>query len=202
MEERFAELGGVGCQPCNSSRGYARYLCHLDNPEKYQYPVEAVEAFGGANYLDVIALESDRRATIAEMCDWCDETGCFSYAELAREARRNHPMWWQALTSSATMIMFRYIRSIEDEFKRGGIKSRVEQEARDAEVEAKRIRKQEEERKELEKLNLSPVEVAAAKLKQAQSDLEAARARLMVEVERAEKATETGAGPLCAVKDT
>lgn len=119
MEERFAELGGVGCQPCNSSRGMARYLCHMDNPEKFQYRVEDVEAFGGANYLDIIALESDRRQTIAEMCDWCDKVGCISFAELSREARNNHPVWWQALTSNSTMIMFRYVRSLEDEMKKG-----------------------------------------------------------------------------------
>ena len=30
----FAEIGGVGREMVNSARGYARYLCHLDNPEK------------------------------------------------------------------------------------------------------------------------------------------------------------------------
>ena len=125
MEEKFKELGGVGCQACNSARGYARYLCHMDNPEKYQYPVEQVEAFGGANYLDIIALESDRRATIAEMCDWCDAEGCISYAELCREARAKHPTWWQALTSNSTMIMFRYVRSLEDEMEKGRYKKPV-----------------------------------------------------------------------------
>ena len=125
MEEQFKTLGGVGCQACNSARGYARYLCHMDNPEKYQYPVEQVEAFGGANYLDIIALESDRRATIAEMCDWCDAEGCISFAELCREARKNHPTWWQAITSNSTMIMFRYIRSLEDEMDKGRFRKPV-----------------------------------------------------------------------------
>ena len=39
--EQFAEFadtfGGVGKEKVNSIRGYARYLCHLDNPEKAQY---------------------------------------------------------------------------------------------------------------------------------------------------------------------
>ena len=30
----FAEIGGVGRETVGSARGYARYLCHLDNPEK------------------------------------------------------------------------------------------------------------------------------------------------------------------------
>ena len=27
----FDKIGGVGCEKVNSIRGYARYLCHLDN---------------------------------------------------------------------------------------------------------------------------------------------------------------------------
>lgn len=118
MEKRVAELGGVGCQPCNSARGYARYLCHLDNPDKAQYDVGAVEAYGGADYLEVTSLESDRRATIAEMQEWCDQEKCISFAALCREARTSHPVWWQALTAHSTMIMFRYVRSLEEELEK------------------------------------------------------------------------------------
>ena len=35
--EVLSAIGGVGVEIVNSVRGYARYLCHLDNPEKYQY---------------------------------------------------------------------------------------------------------------------------------------------------------------------
>ena len=48
MIEFFSSFGGVGCEVVNSLRGYARYLCHLDNPEKAQYNPEDVKAFGGA----------------------------------------------------------------------------------------------------------------------------------------------------------
>lgn len=119
MEERVKELGGVGCQPCNSARGYARYLCHLDNPDKAQYDPGAVEAYGGADYLEVIALESDRRQTVSEMMDWCREARCVSFARLCDYARRNRPVWWQALCAHSTMIMFRYLRSLEEEMRRG-----------------------------------------------------------------------------------
>lgn len=117
MEKRVEELGGVGCQPCNSARGYARYLCHLDNPDKAQYDVGAVEAFGGADYLEVIALESDRRATIGEMMDWCKAERCYSFAELCFYAKANRPTWWQALTAHSTMIMYRFLRALEYDAK-------------------------------------------------------------------------------------
>ena len=200
MEERFAELGGVGCQPCNSSRGYARYLCHLDNPEKYQYPVEAVEAFGGANYLDVIALESDRRATIAEMCRWCRDEGCISFAALCEYAMDNKPTWWQAITSNSTMLMFRFIRSLEDEMKKGKFQKPVPvPEKKSEEPRASR---------------LSPLEEARHRAREARQRLEEAlyavsalengpTANTTEEIYAVERRlTETGAGPLCAGKDT
>ena len=36
-QDIISKIGGVGCQPVVSLRGNARYLCHLDNPEKYQH---------------------------------------------------------------------------------------------------------------------------------------------------------------------
>ena len=36
-QDLFQKIGGVGCERVQSIRGYARYLCHLDNPDKHQY---------------------------------------------------------------------------------------------------------------------------------------------------------------------
>ena len=56
----FEKIGGVGCEKVNSIRGYARYLCHLDNPEKFQYPQEKVRALCGADYITTIGLVTDK----------------------------------------------------------------------------------------------------------------------------------------------
>ncbi len=37
VTEIFNLIGGVGCDKVHSIRGYARYLCHLDNPDKAKY---------------------------------------------------------------------------------------------------------------------------------------------------------------------
>lgn len=125
MEQRFEELGGVGCEACNSARGYARYLCHLDNPEKHQYDVDAVEAFGGADYAEVTEMESDRRKMVAEMCAWCRATGCISFAELMDYSRAYREDWFRAITSSCTLVMSKYIRAIEYEGKAGKYRTPV-----------------------------------------------------------------------------
>ena len=42
----FKLIGGVQyCEQIQSIRGYARYLCHLDNPEKAQYNVDDINSF-------------------------------------------------------------------------------------------------------------------------------------------------------------
>ena len=40
--EVFELIGGVGAEPIKSVRAYARYLCHLDNPDKTHYKIDDV----------------------------------------------------------------------------------------------------------------------------------------------------------------
>lgn len=74
-KELFSSIGGVGCEVVQTKRGMARYLCHLDNPEKHQYDIEDVYELGGADYLDVITNESDNFATFQELVYYVKENG-------------------------------------------------------------------------------------------------------------------------------
>ena len=94
-------------------RGYARYLCHLDNPSKAQYDPAEVMEFNGADYLGVIQLSSEKYELIAAMCDWCDENLCTSYAQLCRYARNSEPTWWRALCDNCSWQMAEYCKSLE-----------------------------------------------------------------------------------------
>ena len=68
-KELFDEIGGVGIEVVNSIRGYARYLCHLDNPDKAQYSTDAVRSLAGADYISVIGLATDKYKAIKEILD-------------------------------------------------------------------------------------------------------------------------------------
>ena len=107
----FESFGGVGCEVVASLRGYARYLCHLDNPEKYQYPVEDVKACGGIDYISCIGLPTDKYKIVGEMIDWCEENDITSYAELLRYARVMHYDWFRVLCDSSTVVMKEYLKS-------------------------------------------------------------------------------------------
>ena len=80
--EVFSKIGGVGCEVIQSIRGYARYLCHLDNPEKAQYSQELVRSLCGADYSSVIGLVTDKYKAIGEMIDFCREKNVYSYSDL------------------------------------------------------------------------------------------------------------------------
>lgn len=63
----FDEIGAVGREIVNSARGYARYLCHLDNPEKAPYSPSEVVCMGGADYYGVVTLPTDDLKIITEI---------------------------------------------------------------------------------------------------------------------------------------
>lgn len=111
VREVIAEFGGVGCEQVQSIRGYARYLCHLDNPEKAQYRTEDVRCFGGADYISTIGLTTDKYKAIAEMIDYCEETGITSYAILLQHCRLDHYDWFRILCDCGTVVMKEYLKS-------------------------------------------------------------------------------------------
>lgn len=110
-KEIFDIIKGVGCEIVKSLRGYARYLCHLDNPEKSQYAPADVVNLCGANYTDVIGLVIDRYVVITEIEDFCDNYNVYSYYALCKYARRYRPEWHKILTESGTIHMREYLKS-------------------------------------------------------------------------------------------
>lgn len=111
-QEVFNAIGGVGCEIVNSVRGYARYLCHLDNPEKHQYNIGDVTCIAGADYYSVITLASDRYAAIGEMMDYCNLNEIFCFSDLLFYARDNRFDWYKALCDNSAFIMKEFLQSM------------------------------------------------------------------------------------------
>lgn len=110
-QDVFTRVSGVGCEVVQSLRGYARYLCHLDNPEKYQYSPDAVRALCGADYNSTIGLPTDKYKAISEMIDYCEENNVFSYSELLIYSRTNHFDWFRVLCDNGTVVIKEYLKS-------------------------------------------------------------------------------------------
>lgn len=107
----FDSVKATRCQQVNSTRGEARYLCHLDNPEKYQYPIDQVIELNGADYSSLIQLPSDRYKCIREMLAFIEENNVLSFAELLNWTSLNHEEWFRALCDSCAYIIRETIKS-------------------------------------------------------------------------------------------
>ena len=110
-QEVFSLIGGVGCEVVNSLRGYARYLCHLDNPEKAQYEPETVRALCGADYVSVIGLVTDKYKAISEIIDFCVEQDIYSFSRLLEYCRNERFDWFRVLCDNGTIVVEKYLKS-------------------------------------------------------------------------------------------
>ena len=104
-------FGGVGCEIVQSIRGYARYLCHLDNPEKAQYSPEDVMVFCGADYTSTIGLVIDKYKAVREMIAFCKEQGVESFSELLEYSSEERFDWFRVLCDNGTVVMKEYLQS-------------------------------------------------------------------------------------------
>lgn len=110
-KEIIGKIGGVGCEVVNAIRGYARYLCHLDNPEKRQYDISNVISVCGIDYQTIIGLASDKYKAMSEMCDFCDQYNINSFYLLSKYARNQRQDWYRTLCDNGTMFMKEYLKS-------------------------------------------------------------------------------------------
>lgn len=96
----------------NSTRGYARYLCHLDNPEKAQYEKDDVISLGGVDYEELIQLGSDDRSTLRMVFAYIEEHGIRYYDELIDACIENDLQSMFALiTEKRTLAVTAYLKS-------------------------------------------------------------------------------------------
>lgn len=108
-ETFISSFGGVGCEIIKSKRGYARYLCHLDNPEKFRYCTDDVIESGGADYSAVCSTCGDRKATIKAMINFVRNNHITSYCDLFDYAMDHEPEWYDALSTNSSYVISTYI---------------------------------------------------------------------------------------------
>lgn len=105
-------------QKIRSKSGMARYLCHMDNADKYRYSEEDVIVFGKPDYLDVCGSNINRYEILNEMREFCILNNVLYYGDLYDYAANERPMdWFRVLSDSGTYVMDRYIKSLNYKVK-------------------------------------------------------------------------------------
>lgn len=110
-KEIFEKIGGVGCEKVNSIRGYSRYLCHLDNPEKAQYDQSDVRSMCGADYITTIGLVTDKYKAIREMMEFITEHDIYAYSDLLEYCAVERFDWFRVLCDNGTVVVKEYLKS-------------------------------------------------------------------------------------------
>jgi len=101
------QLGSKVVQPAYDVRGSARYLAHLDQPEKYQYGVGVLEGFSGAPVLDLTQPVGN---PFAEIMGFIRDQGVVEYSKLI-DYCLDHKPEWSPWASTHSIYLCAYLRS-------------------------------------------------------------------------------------------
>lgn len=87
-KEVFSKINGVGCELVRSKRGYFRYLCHKDNPEKFQYD-ESLITYGNGIDPDEFLSERDMDQYYLQIMEFIEKYDIYEYWVLLRLLSEN-----------------------------------------------------------------------------------------------------------------
>lgn len=85
----------------------ARYICHLDQPEKHRYDPMDVISIGSIDYMQLVMNANDEENMLDEIFDAMDQYYLDSYPKVIRFAKENHPEW-------RTLIYRKYTRQVSE----------------------------------------------------------------------------------------
>ena len=107
--DRYGAANGQ-YQPVASIRAMARYLTHMDNPDKEPYDSGEVVSCA-IDYNAIIGMASDKYKAIMEMVDFCESENIISFGELFIYSKIHRFDWFKCLCDSSTMVMKEYLKS-------------------------------------------------------------------------------------------
>lgn len=94
-----------------SMRGYARYMCHLDNPEKAQYSRNDVVSLCGADYEAAIFLPGDDVKMMADIFSYINSSGIYYFDQLMTAIKSSNPDWFSFLVQRRSYVVVQYLKA-------------------------------------------------------------------------------------------
>lgn len=116
--ELFSSIGGVGCVVINDKISYARYLIHMDDPEKAQYSSNDVISGCGANYEEIILDANSIEAEYCNMIEFIQSNNVLDFCDLVEYSNVNNRRWAYILSKKGSFYMKSYIDSRWKKFMR------------------------------------------------------------------------------------
>lgn len=105
-------VNGTIPQIVKNCRAMIRYFCHLDNPDKAQYPLSDILVFGGLDvYSYLLPTKADVNFYIGQMQAFIREHNIFELCELADYALQHKTDSWYPVLLTHTIFINKYITS-------------------------------------------------------------------------------------------
>lgn len=98
---------GAGPIAVQSVRGYARYLCHLDDDDKPTYDPREVVCMSGFDYAQHLApTPTDYKSIVREIDAYILQYDVTELCLLLDHAMREEPTWYEVLQSPGQLMRF------------------------------------------------------------------------------------------------
>lgn len=108
-----------------TKRGYARYLCHMDNPEKMPYEPNEVMCLCGADYLSLAMTKSDVKCnklnTLCQIIRYCRDNSIIYYCDIVDYCVDERQDWLPILSSGYGRVVRNYVQSLDYSGKKRGV---------------------------------------------------------------------------------
>lgn len=100
-------------QRCKSLKGTVRYMTHMDNPEKAQYPRSGLLSFGGFDLDSMFApTVSERYDVLRSIIEFIDNNEVTEFCDLVKYAAvKQYDTWFPVLADSGAYFIGQYIKS-------------------------------------------------------------------------------------------
>ena len=119
VKEITEKVNGTIPERCHNAKAMVRYMAHIDNPDKAQYKVGDIKAYGGVDLQDLLRpTSSERYEIIREMIDYVREQNIIELQDLIDYAiQERYDDWFPLLCDSCTYVINQYIKSLRHRVK-------------------------------------------------------------------------------------
>ena len=119
VKEITEKVNGTIPERCHNAKAMVRYMAHIDNPDKAQYKIEDIRAYGGVDLQELLRpTSSERYSMIKEMIDFVRQENIIELQDLIDYAiQERYDDWFPLLCDSCTYVINQYIKSLRHRVK-------------------------------------------------------------------------------------
>ena len=95
----------------------ARYLCHMDQPQKHQYEITEVISIGAIDYANLVMSGTDEDEMLDLIFEFMDDQCIETYPQMVRAVKQYHPEWKSLVYRKFSHQITNYAKGIHAELK-------------------------------------------------------------------------------------